>query len=695
MERHIRWAIFLVLGSLFAPSLALGPAPAAAQKKLTPKDLPLEFRKWLEEDVPFIISRKEREVFLQLGSDRERTMFIDAFWKQRDPTPETEENEFRTEHYRRISYSNQNFGRDAPGPGWRTDMGRIYILLGEPRQVQKYENLTEMYPVITWFYEGMAEYNLPGSFSVVFFKKSGIGTYELYSPVKDGPQSLLIHYMGDMASYEDAYFQLLQIEPQVADVSLSLIPGEARTNIAPSISSEILINSKVPAAPLVKVKDDYAEKLLRYKDVIDVDYTTNYITSTGLASVYHDASGLAFVHYLIEPEKLSLEEQPGKYHAQILVNGIVTDARGRTVYQFDRRTPIDLSPEQLTNIRAKLFSYQDLFPLIPGRYKFSVLWKNAVSRQFTSLEADLLVPEPDAFVMSDPVLANRVDLNSPYRGASKPFLVGGIQIVPSPRNDFLASDTLSVFVELRNVPADVRADGTISFTIVRGEEQVQSVVRNVRDYPNLGAVLEEFPLSGLPPAYYELRVAVLDAARAERVAAKKQFLITALPTLPRPWLLSVPLPPSSDPSYANIIGNQYFNTDDLAKARPLLESAARRVPSSPTYALDYARLLERLGDQAGVLAAAQPFLAGESKYDFLEVTGRAHQALGHLDLAIASFKDYLTHFGTNINILNAVGECYAGLGNNVEALVAWEKSLELNPNQPSLREKVTALKDKK
>ncbi|GAH08731.1 unnamed protein product, partial [marine sediment metagenome] len=99
------------------------------------KDLPPSYRKWLEEEVVYIITPKEKEVFLQLEGDRERDMFVDAFWKVRDPEPSTPKNEFREEHYGRINYANLWFGRGTPTQGWRTDMGRIHIILGEPNSI--------------------------------------------------------------------------------------------------------------------------------------------------------------------------------------------------------------------------------------------------------------------------------------------------------------------------------------------------------------------------------------------------------------------------------------------------------------------------------------------------------------------------------------------------------------------------------
>src|SRR3974390_2969094 len=90
------------------------------------KELATPYKKWLEEEVPYIISDEERSAFLQLQTNEEREQFIEAFWQRRDPTPDTVENEFKEEHYERIAYANEHF--PAGVPGWKTDRGKIYIM---------------------------------------------------------------------------------------------------------------------------------------------------------------------------------------------------------------------------------------------------------------------------------------------------------------------------------------------------------------------------------------------------------------------------------------------------------------------------------------------------------------------------------------------------------------------------------------
>jgi len=689
MER--KGVYFLSFLLIFAT--VLSPSP---QKKMSPKDLPSLYRKWLEEEVVYIITAKEKDVFLRLETDREREIFIEAFWKVRDPDPTTPENEFKKEHYRRIKHADQKYGREGPGAGWRTPMGKIYILLGEPAQVYSLDNDSQIYPIVTWFYSGMMEYGLPNSFYVAFFKRSGIGEYELYSPIKDGPQSLIIHFKGDPSDYNSAYNTLFAIDPNIAEISMTLIPDESGRLASPSLASEILVTSKIPAAPAKKVEDDYATKLLAYKDIIEVDYTANYISCDADAEVFRDASGLYFVHYLIEPKKLTFNQIGDRFRANLEVNGRVADLQGNAIYQYDRSFPIDFNQEQLNNIKDKLFSFQDLFPLVEGNYKLNILLKNTISKEFTSMEKDVVIPGPTAGMrMSRLVLGNKVIRNSEYRGTNKPFLFGGSQLVSSPRNDFVPQDKLFLYFQVTGLSRDLLAGGSLEYTILKEGEKVFSAAKALKDQADPENFLEEFSLANLGPAYYKIRVSLRDQAGNEVLFQEKDFVITYLTALPRPWVLSIPQPPSKDPMYANILGNQYLNKKDTGKATSLLGEAYRKNPRSKKFALDYCRILFLDKEYPRIKEVAAPFLGSQEKYEFLSILGQSSQALGELAEAISFYKDYLSHYGTNILILNSIGECYYQMGNPEEALVAWEKSLEMNPQQENIKKMVDSIKEKK
>jgi GWxTD domain-containing protein len=659
------------------------------------KDLPEEYRKWFEEEVVYIITPREKKVFLHLESDRERKIFIEAFWKHRDPNPNTPENEFKKEHYRRINYANQWLGRGSPGPGWRTARGRIYIILGEPNMIEKYENLSEIYPVIIWFYEGKMEYGLPNAFNVVFFKRSGMGEYELYTPVKFGPQALLIYYEGDPTNYLDAYRKLSQIEPNVADISLSLIPGESTYVPSPSIASELLIQSKIPSAPHKKVKDTYAEKLLKYKDIVEVEYTANYIDSDSYLNVIRDKSGIFFVHYLIEPKRLSVEQYENEFFTNLEINGKISDLKGNIIFQFERTIPIKLNKDQLNKITRKLFSFQDIFPLIGGNYKLDLLLKNAVSKEFTSLEKDIFVPESSNLQMSSPILANRIVKNSKYKGKNKAFLIENIQLVPSPRNDFSLRDNLYLFFQIYSLDEDLKENGYLEFSIFKGSEKIHSFIKSIKEYPDRTNFLEEFSLANFRPANYKIIVSLFNKNKDEILSEQSNFYISPVAFLPRPWVLSVPMSSSTDPLYLNILGIQFLNKKDIQRAKPLLEKAYRKNPNSIKFALDLSKALFAAKEYQRVKQMALLFLKDQEKYEFLGILGQSCQALGEFGDAISYYKDYLSHYGTNLNVINSIGECYYRLGNIEEALIAWEKSLEIDPKQEKLKKTVESIREKK
>jgi len=312
----------------------------------------------------------------------------------------------------------------------------------------------------------MAEYGLPNAFSVVFYKPEGTNEYILYSPVKDGPQRLMPHYSGDMTDYIQAFQKLVSIEPNVANVSLSLIEGETLMEIRPSIASEVLLYQKIPDAPVYKVRDTYADKLFKYKDIIEVEYSANYLDSDALVSVYRSGGGIYYVHYLIEPKKLSLEKNGDNYQTTIVINGIVTDENGQQVYQFDRRLPLNLRSEQVDSIRDRLMSFQDVFPLVPGKYKLSILLKNYVSKEFTSFEASISIPDR-GLLMSPLVLANRLTRSNQYRGLNKAFLLDDLQFVPSPRNDFVVGDRLYAVFQLWGLTPELKQSGSLNYEIVK------------------------------------------------------------------------------------------------------------------------------------------------------------------------------------------------------------------------------------
>ena len=112
-----------------------------------------KYAKWLNEEVVYIITDdEERKEFLKLPSDDARDAYINEFWEIRNPLRGSERNPYKEEHYKRIEYANETFGRETATPGWKTDMGRTYILFGKPRSRAPYKGYGQIYPLELWFY---------------------------------------------------------------------------------------------------------------------------------------------------------------------------------------------------------------------------------------------------------------------------------------------------------------------------------------------------------------------------------------------------------------------------------------------------------------------------------------------------------------------------------------------------------------
>ena len=678
--------------------LAAGLVPAvlgAGQKAAAPK-LPPAAKAWLEDEVVDIIAPMEREVFLKLQTDRERDLFIEAFWKQRDPNPDTPENEAKTEHYRRLAYADRYYGRDAPRPGRKTDRGRIYIILGEPRDTQRFTGKSSTYDTEIWFYQGKTDLGLPAGFNVVFFRENGNGVYKLYSPVGDGPQALLAGWTGG-PDYGAAYQKLRDVDPELAAVSLNLVPGENDGLYGrPSLSSDLLIQ-RIEATPARTVEAKYARKFLEYKDVVEVEYTANYLDSDSLIKVFLDPAGFYFVHYAVEPRRLSVNQYDDRYSTTLKVNGRVTTPDGRLVHQFDKTVALNLTAEQMRSASQTPFDFHDLFPLVAGDYSLSVLIKNEASKEFTSVEQALRIPAAGAAVaLTQPLLGYRaVKLDAAAARKMKAFRLGQYQISAQPGRIFAKTDTLAVAFQINALSPALRTSGQVRLEFLKDGQPFRDIRRRAADYPDPGAILEEVPLADFPPAHYTVRVSFADAG-AELVAATEEFDLSFAESIPRPWSSSRVLPEPGDPVYQAMLGSQLFNLGRFAEARVFLERASAKDPASEETAAGLARTCLALEDPAGASRALSAFVdpARSPKYETLVLAAEARKRLKDFEPAVGLLDRAVSGFGVNAALMNALGECYEGLGRPRDAAAAYEKSLQLSPDQPDVKARVEALKKK-
>lgn len=680
--RKLAWV--LILGGLFL-------VPLPAQQKAKPK-MPEAYRKWLDEEVVYIITPRERDVFRQLTTDRERDIFMAAFWKQRDPTPETPRNEFQEEHYRRLAYANQFYGRSAPRPGWMTDRGRVYIVLGPPQNIESYDSVMGVNPAEIWFYLGDPAVGLPTAFNVIFYKRHGTGEYILYSPVDDGPRALIADDMGE-AGQEDRtlYQRLAKLEPNLAPQVLSLIPGERVMPGTVSLASTRLM-ATVFAAPQKKIEDKYAEALLKYKDVIEVDYSANYIASDSYVTVIRNPGGPDLVHYSVEPQRISVESSGEQFSLNFELNGRVSDEKGNTVFQFVKEVPLTLSPEQFKDLGSTSLAIQDLFPLVPGTYRFDLLLKNTLSKAFTSLAETITVAGESASPQLGPLLLGyRLERSASASSDFVPFKTSGGQLLVQARKTFAQKDDLNVFFQGSGLTAELREGGRLRFDIFRREAPFLTKTIKILDYERAPDFLEVFPLKDFPPDYYKIRVALLGRDGAEVAAKDGNFEVSPRPDVRRPLIVAKVMPAARAEEYDYNLGIQWLNLGRNQEAYAFLEKAYGKNPNQLRYVLGLAHVLYARGEYQRVRDILAPFAADKATDQVPYFLGKASHALGKYDAAISFYQDYLSRFGMNLEVLNLLGMAYYRSGKPAEALAAWKKSLEVKPAQEDIKKLVAEL----
>ncbi|MCA1642949.1 MAG: GWxTD domain-containing protein [Acidobacteria bacterium] len=198
-RRNSLWRRFgasLLAASVLAPSAALAqdkksdqqPTDPMARERTRKPELKKVYKDWLSEDVAYIITDEERKAFKKLATDEEREQYIEAFWRRRDPDPDTDENEYKEEYYERVAYANEHFASGIPG--WKTDRGRIYIMFGKPdekeshpaggsyqREIYEGGGNTSTYPFEKWFYRYIE--GVGSGVEIEFVDPTGSGEYRI------------------------------------------------------------------------------------------------------------------------------------------------------------------------------------------------------------------------------------------------------------------------------------------------------------------------------------------------------------------------------------------------------------------------------------------------------------------------------------------------------------------------------------
>lgn len=401
---------------------------AASLKSLTP-----QYRHWIEEEVPYIISSGERKQFLSLTTDQQRDAFMDAFWKIRNPDPGSTINTYKEEHYRRLAYANQHFGDEKYQDGWRTSMGRIYITLGPPKQRQPLHEKPNVKWMEIWFYEADTP-ALPPHFYIMFFKKSAAEDWKIYSPRMDGPVALVSTGESQNDSKLALRFIRGSVGEEAAKVSLTLIPGERAdfNDPQPSVASDFMLATIEGLADNPITKERLELNRLREHVTASV-FTGENNLSLGY-SVSRDEKGRSTLSYLLWNEqgdqRLIGRGADGAAHYDVTLHTTIATADGKPVYEQEDQLTGKLTDAQANLAKHKRFGAEARLPLAPGKYVLEGSLTNNLNHIAARKRMNVTVPEQDDGLGLSPLLAYATPAAVPDQREQLPFTISKLRFTP-------------------------------------------------------------------------------------------------------------------------------------------------------------------------------------------------------------------------------------------------------------------------
>lgn len=503
-QRIATAALFLALPSLYAAE----------------PNLPRRYRDWVDGPVSYLITKTERAAFLILRTDADRDAFIDRFWELRNSAPGSANNAFKDEFYRRLAYVNSFFGNDGGTDGWRTDRGRTYLLFGKPQNTTNFKVNQELYPTELWFYSNPGLSELPPFFYVLFFDRDGIGGYHFYQPAVDGPDKL----MRAGPSPQQAYQYLRQLNSELAQATLTLIPGEPVDTqyFSGSLGSQTIVNAaegynQMPS--YVALIEQRALRLERVTSKVHYD-----VSRTGLLTFVVWEKGQPWLHWQLSIQDI---QKPKAAKGQLKYE-ITTrlSAGGRPVFERTDAPSAAVPAGSEDSLKTRPFVFEDRIPVAEGKFRLSVTARNVAADATYEASRDFTVESPtDRAELSDIVIVSRYE---PDR-RPRPFQFGGIKFFPDPTSSTSATRGLRICYQVAVRDAHTPALD-VEYVIGNMGSQLRKTFEDkldLRTADPFGTLITGKTLSTdeLPPGNYQVVVRIKNPENGSISARSARFQI--------------------------------------------------------------------------------------------------------------------------------------------------------------------------
>ena len=531
------------------------PAPLASQDagepvKLTKKqekrrlerlrkELRGPFKRWLDEDVRYIITPEERKAFVQMATDEERENFIESFWMRRDPTPDSMENEYKEEHYRRIAYANDRYASGIPG--WRTDRGRIYIAYGPPDEIESHPSggqyqrpyeegggFTSTYPFEIWRYRWIE--GIGSDILLEFVDPTMTGEYRL--TMDPSEKDALLHVPGAGLTLSEQMGLTTKADRfRRTDGTRMGTPIGGAQSIRYNQFERLQLYANIFKPPAVKFKDLEAivNSTIDY-DTLAYEVDIHYVRVT-------NSSVLSGITVLLRNEDLMFKEEDGLHKAVANIFGRITTMTRRVQSTFEETVSIQTTAERMHQEVGRSSVYNKSVPLAPGMYRLELVVKDLVGETMGTYRTAMRVPEYDdeALAASSLIIADKIE-RVPVRSlGTGQFVIGSSKVRPRIDEAFKRNEKMGIYMQIYNLGQSEetsRPIGNVTYQIARLDTPDELLLNFTEDVSKIrGAsarqvVIEKLlPLQSLEPGEYRLSLVVEDNIKNESLEPTTTFKV--------------------------------------------------------------------------------------------------------------------------------------------------------------------------
>jgi len=514
------------------------------QQKALKAELKGVYKKWVDEDVRWIITDQELQAFKSLSNDEERDQFIENFWLRRNPNPDSPENEYREEHYARIAYANDHFA--AGKPGWRTDRGHIYIAYGKPddidshpsggsyeRPIEEGGGNTSTFPFEIWHYrylEGIGD-----NVDIEFVDTCMCGDYHM--TIDRSEKDALKHVPGAGQTLYEQSGQSKQADRFSGGLE-QLGAGPLSSSNQSKQFDRLDRFAKLMAPPAIKFKD--LESFMTTSKILTgppflFDVRTDYVKVT-------NDTILVPVTLQIKNHDITFTNKDGVAMGTVNILGRVSNLNHKAIQTFEDTVSVQVPSELLARKQADQSVYWKSLPLRPGLYKIDIVIKDVNNPDHIGRwQRSLNVPayDDDRLASSSLILASSMErVPSKDIGAGN-FIIGDTHITPRVPTGigvpvtFHRAQNLNFWMQVYNLGIDEKSrqnGATIEYQILdvttnKAILETQELTSKTNPNADQVTIEKSLPLASLQPGKYQVNIKVNDGITKQQIAESAPFIV--------------------------------------------------------------------------------------------------------------------------------------------------------------------------